>query len=94
MGTRINMKAPLVIGAFVCIMIGGLLSFLLLMNLISLLDPDPEFDAVRTVWLGLFAVVAFVPAFMLSRRKNDPHFIGLVEIIIIGAFAYCMIPRL
>ena len=88
------MKALLVIGAFVCILIGSLLSFLLLMNLISLFDPDPEFDAVRTAWLGLFAIVAFAPAFMLSRRKSEPHFIGLVEVIIIGAFAYCMMPRL
>ena len=88
------MKALLVIGAFVCILIGSLLCFVLLVTLISLLDPDNEFDAVGTIWLGLFAVVAFAPAFMLSRRKNDPHFIGLVEIIIIGAFAYCMMPRL
>jgi len=88
------MKALLVIGAFVCILIGSFLCFGLLVVLTSLLDPDPEFDAIRTVWLGLFTIVAFAPAFMLSRRKSEPLFIGLVEVIIIGAFAYCMMPRL
>jgi hypothetical protein len=94
MGTRINIEALLVIGAFVCVLIGCLMCFLFLASLISLLNPDPEFGAVEIVWLGLFTVVAFAPAFMLSRRKSEPHFIGLVEVIIIGAFAYCMTPRL
>jgi hypothetical protein len=82
------MKVLLVTGAFVCILIGLVMCFLFATGLLDLLNANPSTDVIHVIWLGFFAAGGFAPAFMLCRKKGEPMFIGLVEIIIICVFGY------